>query len=84
MCSTCYVVHHMKMIQVRNVPDDLHRALKERAARDGTTMSHLILSELPRIAHKPSTAQVLAQIRSRAPVGGPSGAELVRADRDSR
>jgi plasmid stability protein len=35
----------MKMIQVRNVPDDLHRSLQERAAREGTTMSDLILSE---------------------------------------
>ncbi len=44
----------MKMIQVRNVPDELHRSLKERAAREGTTMSDLILTELPRLAHKPS------------------------------
>jgi antitoxin FitA len=74
----------MKMVQVRNVPDDLHRALKERADRDGTTMSHLILRELPRIANGPSAEQVLARIRARPPVGGPSGAELVRADRDAR
>jgi len=77
-------VLHMKMIQVRNVPDDLHRALKQRAAREGTTMSHLILSELPRVAHKPSAREVLTRIRARAAVGGPSGAELVRADRDAR
>lgn len=74
----------MKMIQVRNVPDDLHRALKERAAREGTTMSHLILSELPRLANKPSAAQVLARIRTRSAVDGPSGADLVRSDRDAR
>lgn len=74
----------MKMIQVRNVPDDLHRSLKERAARDGTTMSHLILRELPRIANEPSAEQVLARIRTRSRVGGPAGADLVRADRDAR
>ena len=74
----------MKMIQIRNVPDDLHRSLKERAARDGTTMSHLILRELPRIANEPSAEQVLARIRTRSPVGGLSGADLVRADRDAR
>ena len=74
----------MKMIQIRNVPDDLHRSLKERAARDGTTMSHLILRELPRIASEPSTEQVLARIRTRSAVGGPSGAKLVRADRVAR
>jgi hypothetical protein len=74
----------MKMIQVRNVHDDLHRSLKERAAREGTTMSDLILGELPRLAHRPSPRQVLERIRQRGPVEGPSGAELVRAERDPR
>jgi antitoxin FitA len=71
----------MKMIQVRNVPDDLHRSLKERAAREGTTMSDLILSELPRLAHRPSPAQLLARIRQREPVDGPPAAELIRDSR---
>jgi hypothetical protein len=75
----------MKMIQIRNVPDDLHRDLKARAALEGTTMSELIIRELPRIARGPSLAQVLERIRSREPVtGGPSAAELIREDRDSR
>jgi hypothetical protein len=74
----------MKMIQVRNVPDELHRSLKERAARDGTTMSHLILRELPRIAREPSAEEVLARIRARTAVRGAAGADLVRADRDAR
>ena len=72
------------MIQIRNVPEDLHRSLKERAAREGTTMSDLILRELPRIAHRPSPEQVFARIRQRAPVGGPTGADLVREDREER
>ena len=74
----------MKMIQVRNVPDDLHRSLKERAARDGTTMSDLILRELPRLAHKPTPEQVLARLAGRAPVDGPAAHDLVRAERDAR
>ena len=40
---------HMKMIQIRNVPDELHRSLKARAAREGRTLSDLILSDLPRL-----------------------------------
>jgi antitoxin FitA len=56
----------VKMIQIRNVPDDLHRALKVRAAREGTTMSELILRELPRIAHQPSIKEIEARIKSRA------------------
>jgi antitoxin FitA len=74
----------MKMLQIRNVPDDLHRSLKERAAREGTTMSELVLRELPRLAHKQSPEEVLMRIRRREPVGGPSAAELIREERDRR
>ena len=74
----------MKMIQVRNVPDELHRALKARAAREGRTLSDYILAELPRLADKPTTEQVLARIRQRSPVGGPPATELIRAERDAR
>ncbi|MEO8689345.1 MAG: hypothetical protein ABI611_14165 [Solirubrobacteraceae bacterium] len=71
----------MTMIQIRNVPEELHRSLKERAAREGTTLSDLILSDLPRLAHKPSPEQLLERIRSRAPVGGAPAAELIRSER---
>ena len=74
----------MKMIQIRNVPDDLHRSLKERAAREGTTLSDLILDELPRVARKPSGEQLLDRIRHRTPVPGDSAADLIRAERDKR
>ena len=72
------------MIQVRNVPDDLHRSLKERAAREGTTMSDLILGELPRLADRPSPAQLLERISRRPPVAGPPAAELVTQERARR
>jgi hypothetical protein len=74
----------MKMIQIRNVPDDLHRILKERAAREGTTLSDLILSELPRVARNPSPEQLLGRIRRRTPVPGDSAADLIRAERGER
>lgn len=74
----------MKMIQIRNVPDDLHRALKIRAAREGTTLSDLILNELPRLATKPSGQEVLERIRHRTTVSGPPAHELIRAERDQR
>jgi antitoxin FitA len=74
----------MKMLQVRNIPDDLHRSLKERAAREGTTMSDLVLRELPRLARQPSPQQVLDRIKQRTPVGGAPAAELIRRERDRR
>ncbi len=67
MLTTCQHVTRMKMIQIRNVPDDLHRALKVRAAREGRTLSDLILSDLPRLADKPSPEDVMTRIRSRRP-----------------
>jgi hypothetical protein len=84
MCSTCDHVVNMKMIQVRNVPDDLHRSLKERAAREGTTMSDLILAELPRLANKPSGEQLLARVKRRTPVPGAPATELIAAERAER
>jgi hypothetical protein len=85
MSRTCDHVRNMKMIQIRNVPDDLHRALKVRAAREGTTLSELIMRELPRIANKPSLEEILERIKSREPVNGlETTADLIREDRDSR
>ena len=72
------------MIQIRNVPDELHRALKARAALEGRTLSDYILAELPRLAEKPSAEQVLARVRARTPVGGPPAEELIRAQRERR
>jgi hypothetical protein len=84
MLCTCEYVVHMKMLQIRNVPDHLHRALKERAAREGITLSELLLRELPRIAGKPTNEEVIARIKTREPVRGiRSGAEWIRQDRES-
>jgi plasmid stability protein len=74
----------MKMIQIRNVPDDLHRSLKERAAREGTTMSELILAELPRLAHKPSPTQLLERVGRRSAVAGRPAVELIAEERAGR
>ena len=74
----------MNVIRVSNVPDELHRSLKERAAREGTTMSDLILAELPRLAHKSSPGQLLHRVRRRTPVGGKPAAELIATERAER
>ncbi len=68
----------MKMIQIRNVPDALHRSLKARAAREGRSLSDLILSDLPRLADKPAPEDLMSRIESRSSVGGPPAS---RADR---
>jgi len=48
-----------KMIQVRNVPDELHRTLKIRAAEQGLSLSDYILRELEATAAQPSNAELL-------------------------
>jgi antitoxin FitA len=74
----------MKMIQIRNVPEPLHRALKVRAASEGITLSELILRELSRIAERPTNEQILARIRAREPVRGlQTSAHIIRRDRES-
>ncbi len=73
------------MIQVRNVPDAIHRRLKSRAAEEGVSLSDFVLEELRRIAERPSRREILARIAAREPVALSSrAARLVRAERDSR
>jgi plasmid stability protein len=74
-----------KMIQVRNVPDPLHRKLKVRAAQQGVSLSDFVLAELRRAAERISP-QELAE-RARVIVRddlSPAPAELLRAERDRR
>ena len=73
------------MIQVRNVPEQLHRKLKVRAAQDGVSLSDFILRELRRIAERPSARELADRIGTIVREDlTPSPADLVRADRDSR
>jgi hypothetical protein len=73
------------MIQIRNVPDDVHRTLKVRAAESGKTLSDYLLAELEDLAARPSPECMRARIASRTPVpGGEGSADAVRAVRDAR
>ncbi len=57
-----------KMIQIRNVPDDLHRTLKARAAGAGMSLSDFLLSEIEQIAEKPTLREMMERLRSLEPV----------------
>ncbi len=75
----------MSHVQVRNVPEDLHRRLKARAALEGTTVSNLVLSEIERLMERPSKTEVLARIAGREPVSlSESAADAIRAERADR
>lgn len=75
----------MKTIQIRNVPDEVHRRLKARAAIEGRSLTELALAELTRSLERPTRRELLERIASREPVAIPGGAAAwIREDRDSR
>lgn len=76
------------MIQVRNVPDRLHRELVRRARRRGQTLTDYIQEILERETARPPAEEVFERIAAGTPVKLPkSAAELIleeRADREAR
>jgi plasmid stability protein len=73
-----------KMIQIRNVPDQLHRKLKARAAEQGLTLSDYLLRMAEREADRPTIAELTERIRRRGPARTDiSAAEIVRKMRDA-
>lgn len=84
MLSTCTYRDRMTMIQIRNVPDDVHRRLKARAAMEGMSLSDLALAELRRSLERPTRRELLDLVASREPVlSGPDSVELVEAARNA-
>jgi antitoxin FitA len=61
------VVHMSKMIQIRNVPDEMHRALKASAAAEGLSLSDYIKRELGGVTAKASLEEISARVRARGP-----------------
>src|SRR5271163_4290023 len=86
MCITCKYVRGMaKMIQVRNVPDALHRSLKARAAMAGMSLSDYLLGEFREIAERPTLAEFRERLHKRKalPVALDTGG-LIREERTAR
>jgi plasmid stability protein len=71
------------MIQIRNVPDTLHRRLKSRAALAGTSLSDYLLNEIREVAERPTIAELRARLAQRpATMLSVDPAQAVRAERD--
>ena len=74
-----------RMIQLRNVPDSLHRTLKARAAMAGMSLSDYLLAEVRCLADRPTIGELRERLRSRARVAAPvSAADAVRREREAR
>jgi plasmid stability protein len=71
------------MIQIRNVPDALHRRLKARAALAGMSLSDYLLSEIRAVAERPTIEELRARLEQRSRVTpSVSSADAIRAGRD--
>jgi antitoxin FitA len=85
MLDACAHAWNMsKMVQIRNVPDAMHRTLKVRAAGAGQTLSDYLLAELERLAARPTREEMLVRIhgRKRMTLKTPA-AVVIREERDS-
>jgi len=77
--------HMSKMIQLRNVPEPLHRLLKARAALAGLPLSDYLIREVRKLAEHPAAEQMRERLKGRSAYRGKiSPTALVRAERDSR
>jgi len=73
-----------KMVQIRNVPEGLHRKLKSRAASSGQTLSDYLLAELDRLAARPTREEMRARLHGRKRVVlRTTAAAVIREERDS-
>lgn len=74
-----------KMIQVRDVPEEVHSTLKSRAAREGMSLSDFLKKELARVAERPTMREWLERAQETRPVRTTrSPARIIRELRDSR
>jgi plasmid stability protein len=72
------------ILQIRNVPDDVHRGLKLRAALAGMSLSEFALAELVRSLQRPTREELAERIRRLPPVDvGDAAVRAIREDRDS-
>lgn len=74
----------MANVQVRGVPDDVHRRLKSQAALAGQSLNEYLLARISEIARVPTVPELAERIRERERYTGPSSAEVVREERDRR
>ena len=80
----CDMCEAAGLVQIRNVPDVLHRKLKSRAADAGQTLSDFLLAELERLAARPTRDEMLTRIHSRKRVTLKTpAAAAIRKERES-
>lgn len=84
LCMQIDSMKRMANLQVRGVPEDVHRRLKSQAALSGQSLNEYLLARMTELARLPTVPELAARIRERAPYDGPSSAAVIREDRDRR
>ncbi len=85
LCTCNYQFHMSAMIQIRNVPDALHRKLKSRAALAGMSLSDYLLQQIRTVAEQPTIEEMKARLERRPSVPvSVDPVRAVRAQRDGR
>jgi len=85
MRIACKYAQRMKALQIRNVPEDVHRRLKARAAMAGMSLSELALAELRRSLERPTREELLDRVAAREAVAVSEPVDAaVRRERDAR
>jgi len=74
----------MANVQIRDVPDDVHRRLKAQAALSGQSLNEYLLARVTDLARTPTVPELAARIRERGEFAGPSAAAVVREGRARR
>jgi len=75
----------MSNLQIRNVPEDLHRKLKARAAHMGISLSEYLLREITELASRPTIEEFIEQLERHPKVHLSSNvADIIREERDAR
>ena len=73
------------MVQIRNMPDDVHRTLKSRAALAGLSLSDYLLRHMREVASRPTREEMMARLRALPPVlVSETPADAIRAEREER
>lgn len=74
-----------RMIQIRHVPEEIHRRLKAQASLEGMTLSDYLLREVAKLSERPTAAQMQARLAQLSPVKTRASAvAMLRQERDRR
>jgi antitoxin FitA len=83
-CISLYSALMGSLLQIRDVPDELRRVLKARAAARGQSLNSFLLDVLSREVQRPSVAEVLDRAARRAEQATTSSVEVIREAREER